>query len=122
MRLPTNAATINVILGLPDTEPSFNAMLGGFEEEDFELIKDYLCEEGTAWNMMGRNPHSVSRLSLRSEEKLWNTFIKHNIMPTSHNQTMDRTRLLLIHTIMTGYKINVGKILAEELPAAYAND
>ncbi|KAK8574565.1 hypothetical protein V6N12_062255 [Hibiscus sabdariffa] len=25
-------------------------MLGGFEEEDFELIQDYLCEEGTAWN------------------------------------------------------------------------
>ncbi|KAK8574399.1 hypothetical protein V6N12_062093 [Hibiscus sabdariffa] len=47
-RVPANAATINAILGLPDIEPSFYAMLGGFEEEDFELIKDYLCEEGTA--------------------------------------------------------------------------
>ncbi|KAL4360918.1 hypothetical protein GQ457_04G024080 [Hibiscus cannabinus] len=108
-RVPTNAVTINAILGLPDTEPSFYPMLGGFEEEDFELIKDYLCEEGTAWNTMGRNPNSVSRLSLRPEAKLWNTFVKRNIMPTSHNQTVDRTRLLLIHTIMTGYRINVGR-------------
>ncbi|KAL4386025.1 hypothetical protein GQ457_09G022410 [Hibiscus cannabinus] len=121
-RVPANAATINTILDLLDTEPSFYVMLGGFEEEDFELIKDYLCEEGTAWNTMGRNPHSVSRLSLRLEAKLWNTFAKRNIMPTSHNQIVDRTRLLLIHTIMMGYRINVGEILAKELAAVCAND
>ncbi|KAL4297029.1 hypothetical protein GQ457_12G014460 [Hibiscus cannabinus] len=121
-RIPTNAATIKAILGLPDTKPSFYAMLGGFEEEDFELIKDYLCKEGTAWNTTGRNPHSVSRLSLRPEAKLWNTFEKRNIMPTSHNQTVDRTKLLLIHTIMTGYQINMGEILAKVLAAACAND
>ncbi|KAK8694351.1 hypothetical protein V6N13_071905 [Hibiscus sabdariffa] len=121
-RVPANAATINDILGLPDNDPSFYAMLGAFEEEDFEQIKDYLCEEGTAWNTTGRNPHSVSRLSLRPEAKLWNTFVKRNLMPTSHNQTVDRTRLLLIHTIMTGYRVNVGEILAKELAAACAND
>ncbi|KAK8672410.1 hypothetical protein V6N13_110782 [Hibiscus sabdariffa] len=64
-RVPATAATINAILGLSDAEPSFYAMLGGFKEEDFELIKDYLCEENTVWNSTGRNPHSVSRLSLR---------------------------------------------------------
>ncbi|KAK9003629.1 hypothetical protein V6N11_084267 [Hibiscus sabdariffa] len=121
-RVPATAATINAILGLTDTEPSFYAMLGGFDEEDFELIKDYLCEENTAWNTTGRNPHSVSCLSLRPEAKLWNTFVKHNLMPTSHNQTVDRTRLLLIHTILTGYRINVGEILAKELASACAND
>ncbi|KAL4271980.1 hypothetical protein GQ457_13G014980 [Hibiscus cannabinus] len=121
-RVPANAATTNAILGLPDNDPSFYAILGGFKEEDFELIKDYLCEEGTAWNTTGRNPHSVSRLSLRPKAKLWNTFVKRNIMPTSHNQTVDRTRLLLIHTIMMGFRINVGEILAKELAAACAND
>ncbi|KAK9011204.1 hypothetical protein V6N11_044058 [Hibiscus sabdariffa] len=43
-------------------------------------------------------------------------------MPTSHNQTVGRTRLVLIHTIMTGYRINVGEILAKELAATWAND
>ncbi|KAK8554293.1 hypothetical protein V6N12_031258 [Hibiscus sabdariffa] len=121
-RVAANAATINSILGLPDDDPSFYAMLNAFEEEDFEQVKDFLCEEGTGWNTTGRNPHSVSRPSLRPEAKLWNTFVKRNIIPTSHNQTVDRTRLLLIHTIITGYRVNVGEILARELAAACTND
>ncbi|KAK8656615.1 hypothetical protein V6N13_098560 [Hibiscus sabdariffa] len=97
-------------------------MLNALEDEDFEQIKDFLCEADAAWNTTGRNPYSVSRLSLRPEAKLWNTFVKRNIMPTSHNQTVDGTRLLLIHTILTGYRINVGEILAKELAATCAND
>ncbi|KAK8600530.1 hypothetical protein V6N12_050383 [Hibiscus sabdariffa] len=121
-RVPATAATINAILDLPNDDPSFYAMLSAFEDEDFEQIKDFLCEEGTAWNTTGRNPHSVSRPSLQPEAKLWNKFVKRNIMPTSHNQTVDRTRLLLIHTIITGYRVNVGEILAKELAAACTND
>ncbi|KAL4318183.1 hypothetical protein GQ457_18G009150 [Hibiscus cannabinus] len=49
-------------------------------------------------------------------------FIKRNLMPTSHNQTVDRMRLPLIHTILIGYRINIGEILAKELAAACAND
>ncbi|KAK8540263.1 hypothetical protein V6N12_046551 [Hibiscus sabdariffa] len=121
-RVAANAATINSILGLPNDAPSFYAMLGALEDEDYETIKDYLCLEGTAWNTTGRNPHSVSRTQLLPEAKLWNTFVKRNLLPTSHNQTVDRTRLVLIHTIITGYRINVGEILAKELAAACSND
>ncbi|KAK9034849.1 hypothetical protein V6N11_076906 [Hibiscus sabdariffa] len=121
-RVPATLATINALLDLPDDEPSFYAMLGGFEEEDFEVIKDFLCQPNTEWNTTGRNPNSVSRPSLLPEAKLWNTFVKRNLMPTSHNQTVDRTRLLLINTIMMGYRVNIGEILAKELPAACAND
>ncbi|KAK8584053.1 hypothetical protein V6N12_068303 [Hibiscus sabdariffa] len=93
-RVAANAATINSILGLPNDAPSFYTMLGALEDEDYETIKDYLCLEGSAWNTTGRNPHSVSRT----------------------------TRLVLIHTIITGYRINVGEILAKELAAACSND
>ncbi|KAK8573060.1 hypothetical protein V6N12_029098 [Hibiscus sabdariffa] len=121
-RVAANAATINSVLGLPNDAPSFYAMLGALEDEDYETIKDYLCLEGTAWNTTGRNPHSVSRTQLLPEAKLWNPFVKRNLLPTSHNQTVDRTRLVLIHTIITGYRINVGEILAKELAAACSND
>ncbi|KAK8669429.1 hypothetical protein V6N13_106860 [Hibiscus sabdariffa] len=60
-RVAANAATINALLDLPNDAPSFYAMLGALEDEDYETIKDYLCLEGTAWNTTGRNPHSVSR-------------------------------------------------------------
>ncbi|KAK8547628.1 hypothetical protein V6N12_031762 [Hibiscus sabdariffa] len=72
-RVPATAATINAILDLPDDDPSFYTMLSALEDEDFEQIKDFLCEVDTAWNTTGRNPHSVSRLSLRPDAKLWNT-------------------------------------------------
>ncbi|KAK8690898.1 hypothetical protein V6N13_074424 [Hibiscus sabdariffa] len=121
-RVAANATTINEILGLPNNEPSIYALLGGLEEEDYETIKDFLCEEGTSWNTTGRNPHSVSRPSLRSEAKLWNTFVKRTLMPTSHNQTVDRTRLVLINVIMTGYRFNVGEVITQELAAACRND
>ncbi|KAK8984868.1 hypothetical protein V6N11_064414 [Hibiscus sabdariffa] len=97
-------------------------MLEGFKEEDYEVIKNILCLPNTEWNTTGRNPNFVSRLSLLPETKLWNTFVKCNLMPTSHNQTVDRTRLLLINTIMSGFRVNIGEILANELAAHCAND
>ncbi|KAL4302971.1 hypothetical protein GQ457_10G012890 [Hibiscus cannabinus] len=121
-RVPATTAIINNIFGLPNDAPSFYAMMEGFEEEDYEVIKNILCLPNTKWNTTGRNPNSVSRLSLLPEAKLWNTFVKHNLLPTSHNQTVDRTRLLLVNTIMTGFRINVGEILANELAAHCAND
>ncbi|KAK8610093.1 hypothetical protein V6N13_026637 [Hibiscus sabdariffa] len=63
-----------------------------------------------------------SRPHLQPEAKLWNTFVKRNLMPTSHNQTVDRTRLVLINAIITVYKFNVGEVIARELSAACQND
>ncbi|KAL4312919.1 hypothetical protein GQ457_01G019590 [Hibiscus cannabinus] len=121
-RVPATAAIINELFGLPNDAPSFYQMLEGFEEEDYETIKDLLCLPNTEWNTTGRNPYSVSRQSLLPEAKLWNTFVKRNLLPTSHNQTVDRTRLLLINTIMTGFKVNVREILSNELAALCNSD
>ncbi|KAK8635167.1 hypothetical protein V6N13_023044 [Hibiscus sabdariffa] len=61
-------------------------------------------------------------MQLLPEAKLWNTFVKRNLMPTSHNQTVDRTRLVLIHVILTGYRFNVGDVIAREISAACQNE
>ncbi|KAK9018670.1 hypothetical protein V6N11_033717 [Hibiscus sabdariffa] len=121
-RVAANLATINEILGLPNDDPSIYALLRGLEDEDYETIKDFLCEPDTEWNTTGRNPHSVSRLRLQPKAKLWNTFVKRNLMPTSHNQTVDRTRLVLINVIMTGYRFNVGEVITQEIAAACQNN
>ncbi|KAL4278159.1 hypothetical protein GQ457_03G013660 [Hibiscus cannabinus] len=121
-RVAANSTTINEILGLPNNDPSIYALLRGLEEEDYETIKDFLCEQGTEWNTTGKNPHSVSRPSLQPEAKLWNTFVKRNLMLTSHNQMVDRTWPMLIHVIMTGYRFKVGEVIAQEIAAACQND
>ncbi|KAK8696589.1 hypothetical protein V6N13_001722 [Hibiscus sabdariffa] len=102
--------------------PGIYELIDVLEEEDLDTIKDQLCEPGTAWNVRGKNPKTISRPHLQPEAKLWNTFVKRNLMPTSHNQTVDHTRLVLINAIITGYKFNVGEVIARELSAACQND
>ncbi|KAK8578696.1 hypothetical protein V6N13_141980 [Hibiscus sabdariffa] len=114
-RVPANSDTINSILDLPNDSPSIYELIDVLEEEDLDTIKDQLCEPGTAWNVQGKNPKTISRPHLQPEAKLWNTFVKRNLMPTSHNQTVDRTRLVLINAIITGYKFNVGEVICREL-------
>ncbi|KAK8533037.1 hypothetical protein V6N12_076318 [Hibiscus sabdariffa] len=121
-RVPTNSATINTLLDLPDNLPSIYELIGGLEDVDYDITKDQLCLPGTTWNITGKNPGTISRPQLLPELKLWNTFVKRNLMLTSHNQTVDRTRLVLINAIITGFKFNVGEVIARELSEACQND
>ncbi|KAL4363510.1 hypothetical protein GQ457_04G019230 [Hibiscus cannabinus] len=72
-RVPATTTIINELFDLPNDAPSFYQILEGFEEEDYEVIKNLLCLPNTQWNTTGRNPYSVSRQSLIPEAKLWNT-------------------------------------------------
>ncbi|KAK8686553.1 hypothetical protein V6N13_125577 [Hibiscus sabdariffa] len=118
MRVPTNSTTINTFLDLPDNLSSIYEHIGALEDVDYDIIKDQLCLPGTTWNIMGKNPGTIIHPQLLPEAKLWNTFVKRNLMPTSHNQTVDRTRLVLINAIITGFKFNVGEVIARELSEA----
>ncbi|KAK9044750.1 hypothetical protein V6N11_058642 [Hibiscus sabdariffa] len=113
--------TSNAVVKI-QSPPSIYELIDVLEEEDLDTIKDQLCEPGTAWNVRGKNPKTISRPHLQPEVKLWNTFVKRNLMPTSHNQTVGHTRLVLINAIITGYKFNVGEVIARELSVACQND
>ncbi|KAK8676209.1 hypothetical protein V6N13_034261 [Hibiscus sabdariffa] len=78
--------------------------------------------QAAEWNVKGKNSKTISRPHLQPEAKLWNTFVKRNLMPTSHNQTVDRTRLVPINAILTGFKFNVGEVIAQEISATCKND
>ncbi|KAK8696397.1 hypothetical protein V6N13_001533 [Hibiscus sabdariffa] len=121
-RVPANSATINNLLGLPGKEPNIYELIGALEDVDYNTIKDQLCMPGTEWNIASKNPGTIIRPCLLPKAKLSNTFIKRNLMPTYHNQTIDRTRHVLINAISTGYKFNVGEVIAKELSEACQND
>ncbi|KAL4281227.1 hypothetical protein GQ457_03G021340 [Hibiscus cannabinus] len=107
MKVPANSTTINNILNLPNDNPSIYALIDILEDENLDTINDQLYEQGSEWNIKGKNPKTISRPHLQPEPKMWNTFVKRNLMPTFHNQTVDRTRLVLINAIITGYKFNM---------------
>ncbi|KAL4303571.1 hypothetical protein GQ457_10G009350 [Hibiscus cannabinus] len=121
-RVSANSATINNLLDLANNNPNIYELIDILEDEDFNTIKDQLCKPGTEWNTKGKNPGTISRSCLQPEAQLWNTFLKRNLMPTSHNQTVDRTRLVLINAIITRYKLNIGEVIAKELTKACHND
>ncbi|KAK8666055.1 hypothetical protein V6N13_006207 [Hibiscus sabdariffa] len=121
-RVTANSATINDILRLPNDDPIIYALIRGLEDEDYETIKDYLCEQDTKWSTTGKNPGAFIDPSLQPEARLWNTFVKCNLMPTSDNQIVDCTRLVLINVIITGYRFNVGEVIANELSLACRNE
>ncbi|KAK9026639.1 hypothetical protein V6N11_039474 [Hibiscus sabdariffa] len=60
---------------------------------------------------------SVDRDRLKPEGKLWMHFIKQSLMPTSHTATASLSRLQLLHSILNGRSIDVGKIIVDD---AYA--
>ncbi|KAK8530731.1 hypothetical protein V6N12_013233 [Hibiscus sabdariffa] len=120
--VPADATAINEILDLPNNDPSIYDLIEALEDIDYNTTKYELCLPGTKWNITGKNPSTISRPNLLLEAKLWNTFVKRNLMPTSHNQTVDRKRLVLIHAIMQGTKFNVVEVIAKELSEACHND
>ncbi|KAK9028395.1 hypothetical protein V6N11_068200 [Hibiscus sabdariffa] len=120
--IPAHSVAINQILDLPENQPSIYQLMEALEDVDYNDIKDALCLKDTKWNTTGRNPGAFSRPNLLLEAKLWNTMVKRNLMPTSHNQTVDRKRLVLIHCIISDTKFNMGEVIARELSEACRND
>ncbi|KAL4369653.1 hypothetical protein GQ457_05G021940 [Hibiscus cannabinus] len=88
-----------------------------------QFVHNRLRELG--WFRFGRQPLRANYnwvLEFYANNAEGDDFSIRNLLPTSHNQTVDRTRLLLINTIMTGFKVNVGEILSNELAALCKSD
>ncbi|KAL4360679.1 hypothetical protein GQ457_04G019450 [Hibiscus cannabinus] len=121
-KVHANYATIKNILDLSNDSLSIYELINILEDEDLDTIKNQLCKQGTEWNTKGKNPRTISRPYLQPDAKLWNMFVKHNLVPTSDNQTVDRTRLVMMNAIIIKYKFNVGEVIARELSEACQND
>ena len=66
---------------------------------------------------MGKNKGSVARKNLLPQQKIWTTFIKRCLLPSSHNETVNRPHLALLDSILKGRKINIGSIILAEIYA-----
>ncbi|KAE8695166.1 hypothetical protein F3Y22_tig00110733pilonHSYRG00282 [Hibiscus syriacus] len=83
------------------------------DHETYQGILEDLCLPGTRWNGQQLKRKTVDRDRLLPHVKLWNHFMKHKLMPTSHNTTVSCQRMLLLHSILTGRTIDIGKIIVE---------
>ncbi|MCI35504.1 hypothetical protein A2U01_0056725, partial [Trifolium medium] len=108
-------ANINIYFGLTVEEDDCQATLESLDEASLtEIMNEF--EEGTQWNYRkGVNEWSIKRMSLKPVMRVWYQFLKHTIMPTTHNETVNKARLVLLQCITAGQNVNVGRIISQEI-------
>lgn len=108
--------TINMMCGLRRGDDTYQEILERTDEGEYEVFMQSLCKPGTTW-VEAAGEKSVRRMDLLPESKAWYQFIKHSVKPTTHNETVNKQRLALLHYITAGYDINVGRIIMQEIQA-----
>ncbi|KAL4284958.1 hypothetical protein GQ457_16G020150 [Hibiscus cannabinus] len=108
------AAKINKFYGLQNTTDNHSKFVSGLKGKSNDFLLEDLCIPDANWDSANT---SVDRDRLKPEGKLWMHFIKQSLMPTSHTATASLSRLQLLHSILNGRSIDVGKIIVDE---AYA--
>ncbi|KAL4380040.1 hypothetical protein GQ457_02G026020 [Hibiscus cannabinus] len=106
-------AKINKFYGLKNIADNHSKFVSSLKGKTTTLLED-LCIPGANWDSANT---SVDRDRLKPEGKLWMHFIKQSLMPTNHTATASLSRLQLLHSILNGSSIDVGKIIVDE---AYA--
>ncbi|KAK9005856.1 hypothetical protein V6N11_043276 [Hibiscus sabdariffa] len=108
------AAKINKFYGLQNTADNHSKFVRGLKGKNNDFLLQDLCIPRADWDSANT---SVERDRLKPDGKLWMHFIKQILMPTSHTATASLSRLQLLHSILNGWSIDVGKIILDE---AYA--
>ncbi|KAK9043537.1 hypothetical protein V6N11_071873 [Hibiscus sabdariffa] len=105
------AAKINKFYGLQNTVDNHSKFVSGLKAKSNNFLLQDLCFPGADWDSTNT---SVERDRLKPDGKLWMHFIKQSLMPTSHTATASLSRLQLLHSILNGRSIDVGKIIVDE--------
>ena len=86
--------------------------------EELTRMLHSLTSEGTKWLPdRGEGIFLCSRLALLPIPKIWYHFVRTRLIPTTHIETINKDRLLLLHCILEGWRINVGQIIQREISA-----
>ena len=112
--MPYSEGTINMMYGLKKYDDQYQEILEKVDDMEFEVYMKSLCNSNTAW-VESCGEKIVKMMNLKPESKDRYLFIKHSLNPTTHNEIVNKTRSTLLHCIIGGYDINVGKIIAQEI-------
>ncbi|GMN61117.1 hypothetical protein TIFTF001_030205 [Ficus carica] len=79
------------------------------------INKRQFCVQGTEWTKSARGSISLSRRSLKPGSMIWNHFLKSRLMPSTHDHTVNKDRVILLFAVVTGRKINMGDVISEQI-------
>ena len=106
---------INEVLQIKDPKngSKFKRLL---REPNHDKIVDFLTAGKGKLSLTKKNPHeSINRGSLTKEAKVWFYFIASVIIPSKHLSTIRENEVILLFTLLKGYKFDVGKIIESSI-------
>ncbi|KAL4331878.1 hypothetical protein GQ457_07G012620 [Hibiscus cannabinus] len=110
-------SSINRYFKLPSMVDNHTTFKEEADNETYHDIVEDLCVANSEWNGKQVHRRSMDKEKLLPKAKLWTHFLKHKLMPTSHHTTISLPRMLLLHSILFGRSMDVGKIIVEEIQA-----
>lgn len=97
---------------------TYQHLLKTMNDQDSDIVKESLCNPETKWMESDKSyEKTLLRMDLSLEAKIWYQFIKHPLRPTTHNETLNKARVVLLHCNTTFSTFNVAKIIVQEIHA-----
>ncbi|KAL5076810.1 hypothetical protein RYX36_015794 [Vicia faba] len=109
-------ATINMVFDLGNVYDTYQNLLETSDDQDYNIYLESLCNLGTKW-IEPSGEKTERKMDLYPESKTWYLFIKHSIHHTSHKETINNTRMMLLHCITLFNEVNVAMIIMQEIQA-----
>lgn len=109
-----DARTINDKFHLGYHSKAFEKKVCSWGKTEMEEVRKRVCDENSCWEKFGHE-YKLKKTFLHDEANLWFNFIKHSLLPTTHTINVEKERLILLDSIMSGEPIDVGRLISREI-------
>ncbi|KAJ4708842.1 DEAD-box ATP-dependent RNA helicase 56-like isoform X2 [Melia azedarach] len=106
---------INYIYGLVDIADEYSEFTETVTEEHINEALQLTTKEGTQWIISTTEKRTVMQTTLTPAARVWYHFIKFRLRPTTQDDTISYSRILLIYALLIGLSINIGSIILAEM-------
>ncbi|KAH1082619.1 hypothetical protein J1N35_022380 [Gossypium stocksii] len=107
--------SINAQYGLFDVHDEHTQFSARITMDDLNQVLQDLCVVGTKWTMSRHDCYTVKTASLKPNCRVWYYLFKTRLILSTYNSTISKEQMLLLHSIIKGRKINMGKIIFKEV-------
>ncbi|KAA0048500.1 protein MNN4-like [Cucumis melo var. makuwa] len=107
---------VNVLYGLRQTTVEYPI----FKEPsdiDMQNALERVAWPGMKWDITPIKKYQLFPHNLKTTASVWLVFIKKNLMPTRHDNTISLERIMLLYCIMEEIPLNVDEIIYEPIEA-----
>ncbi|XP_038904385.1 uncharacterized protein LOC120090747 [Benincasa hispida] len=117
--VPFSARDINELYKMKDIpDASGNKIIDDPQEEKMEDALRTLTQSGTQWSVSLKGIKTLASSKLLPEARLWVYLVKRRIIPTSHDKTVSRDRVMAAYCIACGILIDVSHLIAAQAKEA----